>query len=228
MIERLFKATGNCSCHNFAATSTIYNEQQLPWLFGSLYPLPCCSPLPPPLLSYCAATVYTPHCTPLPLAFPFGQTTLDAATFYAAYFQVSSNDCKNALWAQREREKKQEGGRRGAGNALRTFAVPLAAAGAANFPRTHNFMQIVSVARWQSSAPSPTLCVCAFLVHTLWRRTRLHANMQHDVIRGGSKKFNSLYLLGPISCCATKDSPSLPPLSLSLPCLLMHTQISFS
>lgn len=195
----------------------------------TLFPV---APLCPPLLSHCAATVYTPHCTPLPLAFPFGQTTLDAATFYAAYFQVSSNDCKNALWAQRGRERERVVGGRGSANALRTFAVPLAAAGAANFPRTHNFMQIVFVARWQSSAPSPTLCVCAFLVHTLWRRTRLHANMQHDVIRGSSKKFNSLYLLGPISCCATKGSHSLcfapPSLSLSLPCLLMHTQISFS
>lgn len=68
MIERLFKATGNCSCHNFAATSTIYNKQQLPWLFASLADALCT--LPHPCCPHFFATVYSAYCTPLlhPLA----------------------------------------------------------------------------------------------------------------------------------------------------------------
>lgn len=184
-----------------------------------LYPLPCSLTV---LLPFTLLTAPPCH-LPFPLARPLWTPPLFMLHIFRCLLMTAK-----MRFGRRERERERKGGGRGAGNALRTFAVPLAAAGAANFPRTHNFMQIVFVARWQSSAPSPTLCVCAFLVHTLWRRTRLHANMQHDVIRGSSKKFNSLYLLGPISCCATKGSASLPPLSLSLPCLLMHTQISFS
>lgn len=189
--------------------------------------LPLPSSLLLPFALSCSLTVLLPFTplTALPchLPFPLARPLWTPPLFMLHIFRCLLMTAKMRFG--------REGGGRGDGNALGTFAVPLAAAGAANFPRTHNFMQIVFVARWQSSAPSPTLCVCAFLVHTLWRRTRLHANMQHDVIRGSSKKFNSLYLLGPISCCATKGSHSLcfsSSLSLSLPCLLMHTQISFS
>lgn len=115
MIERLFKATGNCSCHNFAATSTIYNEQQLPWLFGSLYPLPCCSPLPSPALSLCC---YRLHSSLHPFAlllschlpFPLARPLWTPPLFMLHIFRCLLMTAK-MRFGRRERER--EGGGRG-------------------------------------------------------------------------------------------------------------------
>lgn len=111
MIERLFKATGNCSCHNFAATSTIYNKQQLPWLFGSLYPLPCCSPLPSPALSLCCYRLHSSlHSLalllPCHLPFPLARPLWTPPLFMLHIFRCLLMTAK-MRFGRRERERKK-------------------------------------------------------------------------------------------------------------------------
>lgn len=127
--------------------------------------LPCCFPLPSlatPLCPHFFATIYPPPpllllrpfaLHPCHLPFPLARPLWTPPLFMLHIFRCLLMTAKMRFGRrEREREKGERERQEHAGNALRTFAVPLAAAaGAANFPRTYNFMQIVFVARWQSS-----------------------------------------------------------------------------